>query len=387
MSPAAETTARTTPLASPLAEVHAALGASFTDFAGWSMPVRYASDLAEHRAVRESAGVFDLSHMGEVRVSGPEAGRALDAALVGRPSAMAVGRAAYGMVVDHAGGIVDDLVTYRLGEQEFLVVANAANVEPVVVALADRCRPFDAHVADETARWALIAVQGPVAAAALAPLLTLPGGAALDGLGYYRSTPATLALAQGSTEVLLARTGYTGEDGFEVFVPVADAVPAWEALLGAARAHGGVPAGLACRDTLRLEAGMPLYGHELTTATNPYAVGLGRVVKLDKDVESVGLAALRLLAAEPPTRVLVGLRGEGRRAPRAGYAVVDPLGADGAVVGEVTSGALSPTLGHPIAMAHVDAARSAVGTTLAVDVRGTALPVEVVELPFYRRQR
>ncbi len=165
------TTPVTTPAVSPLGQAHAELGASFTDFAGWSMPLRYASDLAEHKAVRTSAGLFDLSHMGEIRVTGPEAGRALDAALVGRPSAMAVGRAAYGMVVDHEGGIVDDLVTYRLGEEEFLVVANAANVEPVVVALADRARPFDAHVADETARWGLVAVQGPASVAIVAPLL------------------------------------------------------------------------------------------------------------------------------------------------------------------------------------------------------------------------
>jgi aminomethyltransferase len=378
------TTPVITPASTPLADAHAALGASFTDFAGWQMPLRYASDLAEHKAVRESAGIFDLSHMGEIRVSGPQAGAALDAALVGRPSAMAVGRAAYGLLVDHDGGIVDDLVTYRLGEQEFLVVANAANVEPVVVALADRTRPYDAHVADETARWALVAVQGPASAAILAPLVD----ADLAALGYYRCVPATLTTGPGApgVEVLLARTGYTGEDGFEVFVPVGEAVAVWDALLAATREHGGVPAGLACRDTLRLEAGMPLYGHELTQATSPFAAGLGRVVKLDKDdVEPgpVGLEALQRLAATPPARVLVGLRGTGRRAPRAGYAVV----AGGSVVGEVTSGALSPTLGYPVAMAYVDTALSEPGTALAVDVRGTELPVEVVALPFYRRER
>ena len=364
-----------TPASTPLADVHAALGASFTDFAGWQMPLRYASDLAEHRAVRETAGVFDLSHMGEIRVSGPEAGAALDAALVGRASTMPIGRAAYGMLVTHDGGIVDDLVTYRLGEQEFLVVANAANVEPVVVALADRCRPFDAHVADETARWALVAVQGPASAAIVGSLVDVD----LGGLGYYRSVSATL----GGVPVLLARTGYTGEDGFEVFAPAEAAVAVWDTVLAAAREHGGVPAGLACRDTLRLEAGMPLYGHELTVDTSPFAAGLGRVVTLDKDPGPVGLDALRRLSAEPPARVLVGLRGTGRRAPRAGYAVVS----SGDVVGEVTSGALSPTLGYPVAMAYVDAELSEPGTELAVDVRGSELPVEVVALPFYRRER
>ncbi|WP_432544089.1 glycine cleavage system aminomethyltransferase GcvT [Kineococcus sp. SYSU DK002] len=368
-------TTAATPTASPLAARHAALGASFTDFAGWSMPLRYTSELAEHRAVRETAGLFDLSHMGEIRVTGPGAAAALDAALTGRPSAMPVGRAAYGLVVDADGGIVDDLVTYRLGEQEFLVVANAANVEPVVVALADRARPHDAHVADETARWALLAVQGPASAAALAPLVD----ADLGALGYYRCTPAIL----GGTDVLLARTGYTGEDGFEVLVPVADAERAWDLLLAATREHGGVPAGLACRDTLRLEAGMPLYGHELRRDVTPYAAGLGRIVHLDKDPGTVGLDALRRLAAEEPPRVLVGLAGTGRRAPRAGYAVVS----GGAVVGEVTSGALSPTLGHPVALALVDRAHAAPGTALGVDVRGTELPVQVVALPFYRRER
>jgi aminomethyltransferase len=367
--------ATVSPTSTPLADVHAALGASFTDFAGWQMPLRYASDLAEHKAVRERAGVFDLSHMGEIRVTGPEAGAALDAALVGRASTMPIGRAAYGMLVDHEGGIVDDLVTYRLGEQEFLVVANAANVEPVVVAIADRCRPFDVHVADETARWALVAVQGPASVAILGPLVDVD----LDALGYYRSASATLR----DVPVLLARTGYTGEDGFEVFAPVEHAVTVWDALLSAAREHGGVPAGLACRDTLRLEAGMPLYGHELTRETSPFAAGLGRVVKLDKDPGPVGLEALRRLAEVAPARVLVGLKGSGRRAPRAGYAVV----ADGNPVGEVTSGALSPTLGYPVAMAYVDAALSAPGTVLAVDVRGSELPVEVVALPFYRRER
>ncbi|WP_432564017.1 glycine cleavage system aminomethyltransferase GcvT [Kineococcus sp. SYSU DK003] len=369
------TTARTVPTASPLAAAHAALGASFTDFAGWSMPVRYASDLAEHQAVRSSAGVFDLSHMGEIRVTGPQAAQALDAALVGRPSTMPIGRAAYGMVVDHAGGIVDDLVTYRLGETEFLVVANAANVEPVVVAIADRARPHDAHVADETARWALVAVQGPASVAIVDPLVD----ADLTALGYYRCTPAVLD----GVDVLVARTGYTGEDGFEVFAPVEQAERVWNLLLEAAREHGGVPAGLACRDTLRLEAGMPLYGHELSREVSPYAAGLGRIVKLDKEPGAVGLEALRRLSEEPPTRVLVGLRGSGRRAPRAGYAVL----ADGAVVGQVTSGALSPTLGYPVAMGYVEAAHAAAGTALTVDVRGTELPVEVVQLPFYRRDR
>lgn len=287
---------------------------------------------------------------------------------------MPLGRAAYGMVVDADGGILDDVVTYRLGEQEFLVVANAANSGVVARELTTRCAPFDAVVADETADWALVAVQGPAALAVVDPLTD----ADLSGLGYYRCLPTTLA----GSEVLVARTGYTGEDGFEVFAPVAAATAVWDALLAATREHGGVPAGLACRDTLRLEAGMPLYGHELSRDVTPYAAGLGRVVKLDKD-SGVGLEALRELSTREPARVLVGLRGTGRRAARAGYSVVH----DGSAVGVVTSGALSPTLGFPVAMAHVERGLAAPGTALAVDVRGTELPVEVVVLPFYRRER
>lgn len=364
---------------SPLHEVHAALGATFTDFAGWSMPVRYASDLAEHRAVRETAGVFDLSHMGEVRVTGPAAAAALDAALVGTPSAMPLGRAAYGMLVDTDGGILDDLVTYRLGEHEFLVIANASNVDVVATALTERAAGFDAVVADESEQHALVAVQGPASAAVLAPLVDVD----LAVVRYYRSQPATLRTAAGAVDVLLARTGYTGEDGFEVFAATGNAVAVWEALLGAGREHGAVPAGLACRDTLRLEAGMPLYGHELTRDRNPYEARLGRVVKLDTPGDFTGRAALTAAAATEPRELLVGLRGSGRRAGREGYAVLS--GDD--VVGRVTSGALSPTLGHPVAMAYVRSDLAAVGTALAVDVRGSAQPVEVVELPFYRRVR
>ncbi|WP_432497203.1 glycine cleavage system aminomethyltransferase GcvT [Kineococcus gypseus] len=364
---------------SPLHEAHAALGAAFTDFAGWSMPVRYASDLAEHRAVRATAGLFDLSHMGEVRVSGAQAGEALDAALVGRPSAMPLGRAAYGLIVDEDGGILDDLVTYRLGEHEFLVVANASNAGLVARELAARAAGFDAVVADESPATALLAVQGPTAALIVGELVD----ADLAALGYYRCTPAALRTAAGAVRVLLARTGYTGEDGFEVLLPVEHAGAAWEALLNAGRVHDAVPCGLACRDILRLEAGMPLYGHELSREVDPYTAGLGRVVKLDKPGAWTGREALERLARRAPERVLVGLRGTGRRAGREGYAVLH----GDRRVGVVTSGALSPTLGHPVAMAYVEAALAQPGTALAVDVRGRPEAVEVVELPFYRRAR
>lgn len=359
---------------SPLHEVHKRLGASFTDFAGWSMPLRYGSELAEHRAVRESAGIFDLSHMGEIELTGPEAARTLDYALVGHLSAVKVGRARYTVICDADGGVLDDLVVYRLGEDHYMVVANASNAEVVARELISRADGFTVEVADKSRDCALIAVQGPRAVEILDTVCV----ADLDALPYYGSAPTRIA----EHDVLLARTGYTGEDGFEVYADVAHAVEVWDALFEAGQQYGLVPTGLACRDTLRLEAGMALYGNELTVETNPFDAGLGRVVKFDKPADFVGRAALEAKRGAGSTSTLVGLVGSGRRAARHGYAV---LSEDGKEVGTVTSGALSPTLGHPIAMAYVAREVSEPGTTLAVDIRGSATPVEVVKLPFYKR--
>lgn len=362
----------TTP--SPLHEVHTRLGASFTDFAGWTMPLRYSSELAEHRAVREAAGIFDLSHMGEIELTGPEAARALDYALVGNLSAVKVGRARYTVICDQDGGVLDDLVVYRLGDDHFMVVANASNAAVVARELLDRAEGFMVEVVDKSRDCALIAVQGPRSA----EIIDTVCAADLDSLPYYGSTPTTIA----EHAVLLARTGYTGEDGFEVYAETPHAVTVWEALEEAGSQYGLLPTGLACRDTLRLEAGMALYGNELTVDTNPFEAGLGRVVKFDKPADFVGRAALETKRGAGVTSTLVGLVGTGRRAARHGYAV---LGEDGAEVGTVTSGALSPTLGHPIAMAYVEIEHGVPGTKLAVDIRGTAAPVEVVQLPFYKR--
>jgi aminomethyltransferase len=360
----------------PLYAEHEALGARFTDFAGWRMPVRYDSELAEHRAVRDAAGLFDLSHMGEIRVTGDQAGDALDHALVGHASKIAVGRARYSLLCAPDGGVLDDLIVYRTADQEFMVVANAANADVVLAELRARAGGFAADVVDASADTALIALQGPVAARVLAQLCD----AELDGLRYYASMPARVA----GREVRLARTGYTGEDGFELFSPSADAVELWRALLAAGEPHGVRPAGLGCRDSLRLEAGMALYGNELTEHTTPYEANLGRVVKLDKPADFVGRAALAEVAEAGVTTVLVGLTAAGRRAPRHGYPVLDP--AAGTEIGTVTSGAPSPTLGHPIAMAYVRREYAEPGTKLTVDVRGRQEPVEVTALPFYRRQ-
>jgi aminomethyltransferase len=374
---------------SPLDEVHRAEGASFTDFAGWQMPVRYSSDLAEHHAVRQHAGLFDLSHMGEIVVVGPEAPDALDYALAGRLSAIAEGQAKYSLLLARDGGVIDDLVVYRTGEDRYMVVANAANREVVAEELRNRTAPFEADVFDESDDIALIAIQGPDALEVLQQTegfgIQGPGNdgedfsAAVAGLKYYRAVAAEFE----GEPVLVARTGYTGEDGFELYVAPGRARRLWDAL----RETGGprvVPCGLASRDTLRLEAGMPLYGHELSRDILPVQAGLGRVVALAKEGDFVGRAAVQAGPAEG-ARVLVGLTAEGRRAPRAGYAVFDGDGEDAREIGEITSGALSPTLGHPVAMAFVAPEAAEPGSRLFVDVRGTRVPASVADLPFYRR--
>ncbi|MFE2887884.1 glycine cleavage system aminomethyltransferase GcvT [Streptomyces graminifolii] len=359
--------------------LHRSLGATMTDFAGWDMPLRYGSERDEHLAVRTKAGLFDLSHMGEITVTGPEAAQLLNHALVGNIASVGLGRARYTMICRADGGILDDLIVYRLAETEYMVVANASNAQVVLDALTERSDGFDAVVRDDRDAYALLAVQGPESPGILKSLTD----ADLDGLKYYAGLPGTVA----GVPALIARTGYTGEDGFELFVSPADAEKLWLALTEAGAQVGLIPCGLSCRDTLRLEAGMPLYGHELSTSLTPFDAGLGRVVKFEKDGDFVGRGALEAAAeraASQPPRVLVGLVAEGRRVPRAGYPVV----ADGQVIGEVTSGAPSPTLGKPIAMAYVDAAHAAPGTAgVGVDIRGSHEPYEVVALPFYKREK
>ena len=397
------------PRYTPLRERHEALGASFTDFGGWQMPVRYTSDLAEHHAVRQSAGIFDISHMAEFLVTGEAAAAFLDYALAGRISAMPVGKAKYSLLLAESGGIIDDVIAYRLAEDRYLVIANAGNRGFVDSAFAKRVREFPSlverdlpprsageersfagflgdrgvDVEDVSDSYALIAVQGPNAEAILAATgditdVSIPWAEQK----YYAWASASYA----GKPLLLARTGYTGEDGFELLVAADDAASLWDALLAAGAPHGLVPAGLAARDTLRLEAGMPLYGHELSRDTRPSQAGLGRVVVTAKE-SFVGKDALS--AAEESTEVsdapvLVGLVAEGKRAGRAGYAVVDE---HGSVLGEITSGALSPTLGHPIAMAYVNPSSAEEGTAVFLDVRGTKIPATVTALPFYRRTK
>lgn len=366
-----------------LEAVHESLGATFTDFAGWRMPVRYDSDLAEHRAVRRSAGLFDLSHMGEIHLRGPEAAAALDHALAGKMSAMSEGRAKYSLLLTEEGGVIDDVITYRLAEDHFLVVANASNAEVDSAELLARAEGFDVEVDDASSRTSLIAVQGPQSEQILLDAL-LSADSGVEGLTAEDLTEMkNYRFAEGTyrgESMLIARTGYTGEDGFELYIPNEHAPALW----GQLTAVGGdrlTACGLACRDTLRLEAGMPLYGSELGRDLYPAQSGMGRVVALKAKQDFVGRAGVEA-ADLSDSPVLVGLVAEGRRAARAGAQVRD---AEGREVGAVSSGALSPTLGHPIAMAFVAAGVSEVGTELVVDVRGKDLPVRVAPMPFYRR--
>ncbi|WP_461189192.1 glycine cleavage system aminomethyltransferase GcvT [Arthrobacter sp. Z4-13] len=373
-----------------LYDEHKKLGASFTDFGGWQMPLKYSSELAEHHAVRKSAGLFDLSHMGEVWVTGPAAAAFLDYALVGKISAMPVGKAKYSLICNEDGGIIDDLIAYRRpaaedGTDVFLVVPNAGNATVVAAALAERAAGFDVAVDDASAATSLIAVQGPKAQELLLRLVPAARHSLVTELKYYAAVEVPFLVAGAGLDLLLARTGYTGEDGFEIFVANDDAPGLWQALVAIAEEGELAPAGLASRDSLRLEAGMPLYGNELSLQGDPFSAGLGPVVGLSKEGDFVGKAALAAQkeagAGSTSGRRLVGLKGLGRRAGRAHYPVLK----DGNVVGEVTSGQPSPTLGYPIAMAYVDVDFTEVGTALEVDLRGKAEPFEVVDLPFYKR--
>jgi aminomethyltransferase len=357
----------------PLASRHEALGARMIDFAGWRMPLQYASIIDEHRAVRERVGLFDLSHMGELIVEGGTAGEALSGAVVSDPLSLGAGRAQYSMLCAPDGGVLDDLIIYRLASDRFMVVANAANAQVVSDALAERLAGTRAVLDDHSLATGLVAVQGPRSVDVMRPLTDVD----LASLRYYGIAEGHVAGIPGH----VARTGYTGEDGFEVFVDIGRTGELWDALLEAVRAADGLPVGLGARDTLRLEAGMPLYGNELDVTTTPYDAGLGRVVKLGKLGDFVGRAALERVAADGPRRRLVGLIVEGRGIARHGY----PVHIGERRTGVVTSGTQSPTLGVPIAMAYVAPGDGEPGTMVDIEIRDGRVPGRVVPLPFYRR--
>jgi len=359
----------------PLHASHLALNARMVPYAGYEMPVQYSSIIDEHRTVRSAVGLFDLSHMGEIHLSGPEALAFARYAVVSDPGLLEPGQAQYSMLCAPDGGIIDDVIVYRV-EDGYLVVCNAANHDAVVAQLGSLSAQgdFDVQVEDRSDETALIAPQGPRAAELLGRLTDLD----LSTLGNYRSTQGRVA----GTECLVARTGYTGEDGFELFCAARRAQRLWDALISTGQDLGIQPCGLGSRDTLRLEAGMPLYGNELDRSVNPYEANLGRVVKLEKG-EFVGRAALTAVQQTGPQRRLVGLVMRDEAIARHGY----PVLVDGAEAGSVTSGTLSPTLGERIAMAYLPAADASVGAAVEVLVRERRHPAEQVKLPFYRRPK
>lgn len=362
----------------PLHDWHAAHGGRMVDFAGWSMPVQYASIADEHQSVRTAAGMFDVSHMGRLRFdgsarSGVDVANFLDSVLTRRVGDMKVGGVRYSLVTNEAGGILDDVLVYRLqdaaGGSYHLLVVNASNRDKIVNWLKPRlAEADDVRMTDVTTTWAMLAVQGPQARELVQPLVEAP----LEKMRYYQCVETRIDGHGG----VVSRTGYTGEDGWELIVGSHAALPLWEKLVSV-----GVRAcGLGARDTLRLEAGMPLYGHELAEDVNPFQAGLNFACNLEGR-EFPGRQTLLPLQNELKMQRRVGLDFDGKRVPREGYAVV----VDGKPVGRVTSGTFSPTFNRPLAMAYVAPEFATVGQELAVDVRGKPEPCRVVPLPFYRR--
>ena len=347
------------------------------DFAGYEMPVQYGTIVAEHTAVRTAAGLFDISHMGRVQFSGPDAGALLDRLLTCRVPTES-GHVRYGLLCREDGGIIDDVLTTRL-TNDWLMVVNASNRSACLDWFERQSAGLSVSIDDRTEATAMLAVQGPDSGEIVSHVLDMP---LLETLGYYRASPAVWdPPGEASVEITVSRTGYTGEDGFELIVPAEHAAALWDELREVGEKFHLVPCGLGCRDTLRLEAGMPLYGHELTESIDPLTAGLGFAVALGKG-DFLGRDALAAVRDAERTRVRVGLEMRGRRVAREGAAVLQ----NGEPIGVVTSGTHSPTLGRAIGMAYVPPSAASPETELEVDVRGRSEPAVVVPLPFYKRQ-
>lgn len=359
----------------PLYDWHKANGGRLVEFGGWSMPVQYSSIVEEHEAVRNRLGLFDIGHMGRLRFDGPGALAWIQRVTTNDASKLAPGKIQYSLVCDDDGGILDDVLVYRLSEGDaYGLVCNASNRLRVVEQFENHRDGADATLADSTLDTAMIAVQGP---AALLTLQELFEGPKLAEQGYYTNTSGQVL----GTPASASRTGYTGEDGFELIVHRDVAEAAWVELIDSGQARGIRPCGLGARDTLRFEAAMPLYGHELSESVNPFAAGLGPFVKLEKG-EFIGRDALSPLK-DNPGAARIGLKLAGKRIARQGSAVLD----GDTLIGTVTSGTFAPTLQQSLAMAIVSPEGPPVGTMLSVDIRGNREPAEVVPLPFYKRGR
>ena len=356
----------------PLYEVHRELGARLIDFGGWEMPVQYSGILEEHRAVRERVGLFDVSHMGELEVTGPQALAALQRITSNDVAKLSDGRIQYSAFLTDLGTFVDDLLVYRRAEDDYFLVVNASNT-PKDFAWAQARAGSGAHVSDRSADYALIAVQGPKAAALVGPLCDPDP----TNLKYYGFRTARVL----GRDALVSRTGYTGEDGFEIYLDPNFAAAVFRGLLDAGRPLGAVPCGLGARDTLRLEAKMALYGNDIDDTVTPWEADLGWIVRMEKG-DFVGRAALERQKAEGVPRLVAGFEMTDRGIARHGHAAGTAAGP-----GIVTSGTLSPTLGRAIGLALLPAGASSVGTEIEIDIRGRAAKARVVETPFYRRKR
>jgi len=360
----------------PLHARHVELGARLVDFAGYSMPVQYGSILEEHAAVRERAGLFDVSHMGQIHLEGPEAVATAERLLTCPVASLRPGRIRYGLLCNEEGGCVDDVTVYRHADDTLFLCVNAANVEKDLRWVQAHA-PEGAGVVDRSAGTGMLAIQGPASATILGGL-TRPAADAkpVGDFGCFTFARYTLA----DVPVLISRTGYTGAEGFEIYGPADAIVSVFDALLAAGEPEGLAPAGLGARDTLRLEAGLPLYGHELDDTTSPLEAGLDRFVKRQAG-GFVGAEAIEAREQQGRTRQLVGFVVEGRGVARAGYAIA----IDGQEVGHVTSGAPSPTLGRPIGLGYVPPRAAAPDTALEVVVRGRRIAARVVATPFVSR--
>lgn len=353
----------------PLRDFHAANGARLVDFAGWEMPVQYRSILEEHKAVRRAAGLFDVSHMGEVDVRGPQAAAFLDHLVTNDVSKLYPGRVLYSPMCYPNGGVVDDLLVYMRAPNDYFLCINAGNIAKDLAWLREQAAGYDVTVTDRCADYALLAVQGPTAAQIVQSLTETK----LDGIKYYHFAEGTVA----GVPCMISRTGYTGEDGFELYHPSGQATTLAAALLEAGKPHGLELAGLGARDSLRLEAGYPLYGHEITAEISPLTAGLGWTVKLTKSPDFIGRDALRSEKEQGGAQQVVFFKTGDRRIVRQDTPV---LTADGSPAGRVLSGTLSPILNEAIGSALVD--RTAVAAGLQVDIRGTKINLQLVKPPF-----
>jgi aminomethyltransferase len=377
-------------LHTPLFDWHVAHGGRMVDFAGWAMPVQYTSIIEEHLAIRSAVGMADISHMGRLRFEGPGAAVFLAELLTRRVADLELGQIRYSLVTNDAGGILDDvLVGYyhnSHGQPFFMLVVNASNRAKIVDWVSSHLPkkraeyPGQEIIWNDVSRlWAMFAVQGPKSVELLQPMVDVD----LQSMRYYRGAQALIlhpaAKRQGC---IISRTGYTGEDGFEVSLGAGIAQGVWDAMMEQGRPLGVVPAGLGARDTLRLEAGMPLYGHELSEQIDPFQAGLGFACHL-VGYNFPGRDALLRIQKQPPKLVRIGLEMSGKRAARPGC----PILAGGQSVGEVTSGSYSPTLGKAIAMGYIAPEFAQPGKELHIDIRGSQEPARVVELPFYSRKK